>query len=61
MTLRLAKEVGIQTAHAQILNTGTNRPVSIIRRFDRMKKGGARVPFISAQTFLSKVGTDPGT
>lgn len=61
MTLRLAKEVGIQAAHARILNTDTNLPVSIIRRFDRMKKGAARIPFISAQTFLGKVGTDPGT
>jgi serine/threonine-protein kinase HipA len=61
MTLRLAKEVGIQAAHAEILNTDTTRPVSIIRRFDRMKKGSARIPFISAQTFLGKVGTDPGT
>lgn len=59
MMLRLAGEVGIRSADAVIANSGV--PVSMIRRFDRKSGTVHRIPFISAQTFLGKPGTEPGT
>ena len=60
MALRLAARVGIQSSKAEILPTAAQRfPVALVKRFDRLDSG-ARVPFISAQTFMGLEGTDPG-
>lgn len=59
MTLRLAGEVGIRAADAVIATVV--QPVSVIRRFDRLRGQVHRIPYISAQTFLGKPGTEPGT
>ena len=62
MTLRLAREVGIAAAEAEILNTSQRFPAALIRRFDRTGPDhAARVPFISAQSFLGLGGTDAGS
>ncbi|MBK43827.1 MAG: hypothetical protein CMN20_00640 [Roseovarius sp.] len=58
MTLRLAREVGIDACVADILNTSQRFPAALIRRFDRVGADHSdRVPFISAQTFLGLGGT----
>lgn len=60
MALRLAARVGIRSSQAEILPTAAQRfPVALVKRFDRLD-GGARVPFISAQTFMGLEGTEPG-
>jgi serine/threonine-protein kinase HipA len=58
MTLRLARDVGIDACVADILNTSQRFPAALIRRFDRVGADHMdRVPFISAQTFLGLGGT----
>lgn len=53
LALRLAREVSILTCEAQIMNDAQNFPIALIRRFDRTGPDHtARVPFISALTFL---------
>ncbi len=48
MTLKLAREVGIDACEAEILNTSQRFPAALIRRFDRIGPDFAsRVPFIS--------------
>lgn len=60
MALRLAARVGIQSSQSDILLTAAQRfPVALIKRFDRLPSG-ARVPFISGQTFMGLEGTEPG-
>lgn len=59
MALRLAVRCGITAAEADVLSSSQRFPVAIVRRFDRTAKG-ARVPFISAQTFMGLAGSDPG-
>jgi len=59
MALRLAVRCGITAAEADVLSSSQRFPVAIVRRFDRIAKG-ARVPFISAQTFMGLAGSDPG-
>lgn len=64
MTLRLANEVGIRASESRIINTEASHPVSIIKRFDRAtSRSGvmARIPYISAQSFLGMRGAEPGT
>lgn len=65
MALRLADRVGIKACSADILPTSQRFPVAVVRRFDRIASAGkgkppARVPFISAQTFMGLRGTEPG-
>jgi len=50
-TLRLATAAGLKAADAHLELAGSDRPVAIIRRFDRHLD--RRVPYISAQSFLS--------
>lgn len=60
MALTLAARVGIQSSETKILTTEAQRfPVALVKRFDRLD-GGARVPFISAQTFMGLEGSEPG-
>lgn len=47
-TLKLAKLAGIETPQVRLELTQSDRPIAIIARFDR--RGGRRIPFISAQT-----------
>ena len=65
LALRLAERVGIKESTADLLPTSQRFPVAIIRRFDRIagRAAGqphARVPFISAQTFMGLRGAEPG-
>lgn len=65
LALRLAGRVGIKASTADLLPTGQRFPVAIIRRFDRIAgradgQPHARVPFISAQTFMGLRGAEPG-
>jgi serine/threonine-protein kinase HipA len=59
MALRLASRVGISAATADVLPSSQRFPVAIVKRFDRDAKG-ARIPFISAQTFMGLPGANPG-
>lgn len=60
MTLRLAKLVGVQSAQSELLITEAQKyPIALIKRFDRTETG-ARVGFISGQTFMGLEGTEPG-
>lgn len=60
LALRLADQVGISVAQSELLATTAQRfPVALVRRFDR-GRDGARIPFISAQTFMGLQGTEPG-
>lgn len=60
MTLRLAKRVGIEASESKVLSLDAHRfPVALIKRFDRLPSG-ARIPFISGQTFMGLEGTEPG-
>ncbi len=49
-TLRLARAAGIRAASARLELAETNRPVALIKRFDRGV--GARFSYLSAQSFL---------
>lgn len=65
LALRLAKRVGIQASEVEILSAGDKFPIAAVRRFDRVPSGragveDARLPFISAQTFMGLRGTEPG-
>lgn len=57
-TLLLARELGLRVPDARLELAASDRPVALIRRFDR--RGAARVPYISARTALGKVGTATG-
>jgi serine/threonine-protein kinase HipA len=57
MALRLAERCGIKASEADVLSSSQRFPVAIIRRFDRTEKE-ARIPFISAQTFMGLKGAD---
>jgi serine/threonine-protein kinase HipA len=59
MALRLAERVGITAANADVLASSQRFPVAIVKRFDRNDQG-ARIPFISAQTFMGLPGAEPG-
>jgi len=59
MALTLAQEVGINACEAKIMNDAESFPIALVRRFDRTGPNhAARVPFISALTFLGLEGED---
>lgn len=58
-TLRLARECGIRTPEVRLELADSPFPVALIERFDR--RGGARIPYISARTALGKTGTEFGS
>ena len=58
-TLRLAAACGIRTPATRLELADTPFPVALIQRFDR--RGGARIPYISARTALRKTGTELGS
>ena len=49
-TLNLARAAGIDAALARLELKDTNRPVALIKRFDRRR--GERISYLSAQSFL---------
>ena len=49
-TLKLARAAGIDAASARLELNNTNRPVALIKRFDRSH--GERISYLSAQSFL---------
>ena len=55
-TLRLARAAGVNAASARLELAETNRPVTLIKRFDRSR--GERLSYLSAQSFL---GADTAT
>jgi len=56
--LRLAGEVGLRVASADLAMATSPYPVALIRRFDR--RGERRVHYASARTFLGKQGSEHG-
>jgi serine/threonine-protein kinase HipA len=57
---RMAREVGINACEARIMNDAQHFPIALVRRFDRTRADrSARVPFISALTFLGLEGGNP--
>jgi serine/threonine-protein kinase HipA len=59
MALHLAGLVGITVCEARVLPGGRHFPIAAVKRFDR-DAAGARIPFISAQTFMELPGAEPG-
>lgn len=55
-TLRLATDIGINAAVARLELGNTDRPVAIIKRFDRGRalrsRPADRIPYLSAQSFI---------
>lgn len=62
-TLTLARTLGLRTPDAELALPASERPVALIRRFDRRVVDGApgRVPYISARTALGHVGGGSGS
>jgi len=56
--LTIARQIGLDAATAVLALPRSERPVALIRRFDRRR--GGRVPYISARTALQVTGTTPG-
>ena len=56
--LRLAGEVGLRVASADLAMQTSRYPVALIRRFDR--RGERRLHYASARTFLGKHGSEHG-
>ena len=56
-TLKLARAAGIDAASARLELNDTNRPVALIKRFDRSR--GERIGYLSAQSFIG-VGAATG-
>lgn len=55
MALRLANLAGIRVAEAHVLNEAPHFPMIRVKRFDRTGEGyAARVPFISAKSFVAE-------
>lgn len=55
MALHLAELAGIRVAEAHVLNDAPHFPMIRVRRFDRTGEGyAARVPYISAQSFVAE-------
>lgn len=66
MALKLAGEVGLKVSEARLVSSGQTFPICIVKRFDRIShqnrnQSPARVPFISAQTFMGLEGAEPGS
>lgn len=60
LALHLAASVGLRVTTASVLNTSQRFPVALVKRFDR-SASGARIPFISAQSFMALPGTETST
>jgi len=62
LTLRLAGEIGMTVAKAQIFVVSGQFPVALIKRFDRSYEDAGdprRIHLITAQTFMGLSGTEP--
>ena len=57
-TLNLARAAGLHAAEARLEIPEAQRPVAIIRRFDRGE--GGRMPYLSAQSFLGRDEAEGG-
>ena len=55
-TLRLAARCGLRVPEARLELVRSDSPVALIRRFDR--RGGVRIPYMSARTALDWEGTE---
>ena len=58
VALRLAQRAGIDTPHHELVRFA-GRAILLSRRFDR--RGGARVPFLSAMSLTGSVDGEPGS
>ena len=58
LAMTLARQAGLTVADAKLLNV-VDRPVALIRRFDRV--GSRRIPFLSAMSLLGLNDGDEGT
>jgi len=57
-TMKLAGRLGLRTPECRLELPGSAHPIGLFRRFDR--RGGGRVPYISARTALGKLGHASG-
>ncbi|MEO3414986.1 HipA domain-containing protein [Roseovarius sp. CAU 1744] len=57
-TMKLAGRLGLRTPECRLELPGSAHPIGLFSRFDR--RGGGRVPYISARTALGKVGHASG-
>ncbi len=53
MMLKLAGDLGIKTPGFKVIAITENKPVLLVKRFDRTLTGG-RIPFMSAMTLLAR-------
>jgi serine/threonine-protein kinase HipA len=62
MMLKLAGSLGIQTPEQKIMNVTGNKPILLVKRFDRTATG-ERIPFMSAMTLLirNETSENPGS
>ncbi|AXQ96123.1 type II toxin-antitoxin system HipA family toxin (plasmid) [Cereibacter azotoformans] len=62
-TLKLARDLGLRAPDARLALPASERPVALIRRFDRRAIEGrpGRIPYISARTALGHVGGGTGS
>lgn len=57
-TLKLAALCGLRAAHSRLELINSDRPIALIRRFDR--RGNTRIPYMSARTALDWKSEDNG-
>ena len=57
-TMKLAGRLGLRTPECRLELPGSAHPIGLFSRFDR--RGGGRVPYISARTALGKLGHASG-
>jgi serine/threonine-protein kinase HipA len=57
-TMKLAGRLGLRTPECRLELPGSAHPIGLFSRFDR--RGGGRVPYISARTAVGKVGHASG-
>lgn len=57
-TMRLAGRLGLRAPECRLELPGSAHPIGLFSRFDR--RGGGRVPYISARTALGKLGHASG-
>lgn len=57
-TMKLAGRLGLRTPECRLELPGSSHPIGLFNRFDR--RGGGRVPYISARTALGKAGHASG-
>lgn len=58
-TLDLARACGLKTPEFRLMLANTGSPVALVRRFDR--RGGQRIPYISARTAVERSGSEAGS